>query len=447
MTLAIDAHEKRIVVVCDIPGAYLHCEMDEVCHVLLEGVMVDLYLKVNPSAADKVIISRNGKKRLYTLMHKALYGHMKSGRLFWENIHGKLTEMGFTSNPDDLCVMNKEIDGDQFTIVLHVDDLKLSFAREDEINNVLSTLEKEYGKLDVQRGKVFEYLGLDISFEAEGVVSISATSHIDKALELYGSDIKAGAKTPASTGLFSVNKDSPPLEEGKRKIFHSVFATLLWVGTMARPDILVALSYLGKRTTKANDDDGKKLERLLSYVKATRDMPLTLGIDNLQVIKWWADSSFGVHEDMKSHSGLLGSFGRGAIFAKSVTQRLNATSSTESEVIACSEVLPQALWTTSFLRHQGFEVKNALIYQDNEAAMLLEEHGVNSRGRRSRHIDIIFFFIKDRIERGDVEIAFCGTKIMIADYLTKPLQGKAFRVFRDDIMGINPTMDTIEEVC
>jgi hypothetical protein len=78
MTLAIDAHERRVVVVCDIPGAYLHCEMDEICYVLLEGVMVDLYLKVNPGAADKVIIARNGKKRLYTLMHKALYGHMKS---------------------------------------------------------------------------------------------------------------------------------------------------------------------------------------------------------------------------------------------------------------------------------------------------------------------------------------------------------------------------------
>jgi hypothetical protein len=421
--------------------------MDEVCYVLLEGVMVDLYLKVNPGAADKVVVSRNGKKRLYTLMHKALYGHMKSGRLFWENIHGKLTEMGFTSNPDDLCVMNKDIDGEQFTVVLHVDDLKLSFARVDEIDKVLATLEAEYGKLDIQRGKILEYLGLVIDFETDGIVKISATAHIDRALELYGGDVKAGAKTPASAGLFTVDNDSPSLEEGKRKVFHSVFATLLWVGTMARPDILVALSYLGKRTTKANESDAVKLERLLSYIKATRDMPLTLGIDNLQVIKWWADSSFGVHEDMKSHSGLLGSFGRGAIFAKSVTQRLNATSSTESEVIASSEVLPQALWTLSFLRHQGFKVRNALIHQDSKAAILLQENGVGSRKRRSRHIDIRFFFIKDRIERGDVEIAFCGTKSMIADFLTKPLQGKAFQEFRDDIMGINPTMDKIEGVC
>ena len=372
---------------------------------------------------------------------------MKSGRLFWENIHGKLSEMGFKSNPDDLCVMNKDVDGEQFTIVLHVDDLKLSFAREDEINKLLGDLEEEYGKLDIQRGKVLEYLWLTIDFETDGIVKISATSHIDRALELYGGSIKAGAKTPATEGLFNVDEDGVPLEEGKRKIFHSVFATLLWVGTMARPDILVALSYLRKRTSKATDSDAKKLEHLLSYIKATRDMPLTLGIDNLQVIKWWADSSFAVHEDMKSHSGLLGSFGREAIFAKSVTQRLNATSSTECEVIASSGVLPQALWTMSFLRHQGFKVNNVLLHQDNKAAILLQENGVSSRGRRSRHIDIRFFFVKDRIEKGDVEIAFCGTKNMNADYLTMPLQGRAFREFRDDIMGINPTMDKIAGVC
>lgn len=185
--------------------------------------------------------------------------------------------MGFKSNPDDLCVMKKDIEGDQFTINLHVDDLKLSFAREDEIKIVLNDLEDEYVKLDIQRGKKLQYLGLTIDFETEGVVSVSATLHIDRALKLYGGDIKLGAKTHAAEGLFNVDKESVPLEEEKRTIFHSVFATLLWVGTVARPDILVALSYLGKRTTNATTaaDDDSKLERLLLNVRVTRYMPLT----------------------------------------------------------------------------------------------------------------------------------------------------------------------------
>jgi hypothetical protein len=437
MSCAIDAKEGRVVMTCDVPGAYLHCDMDELCHVLLEGVLVDLYLNVNPAAKDMVTYSRTGKKRLYTRMNKALYGHMRSGRLFWENISSKLQSLGFESNPDDLCVMNKMVGDDQFTIVLHVDDLKLSFANAEGIEEVLAELESEYGKLDIQRGKVLEYLGLTLDYSTDGVCKIGAKSYIDKALENYEKPIKGKAKTPAAENLFVVRDDAVPLEEGERKKFHSVFALTLWLGSMARPDILVALSFLGKRTTKADEDDRSKLERLLSYLKRTRELVLTLGVDTMNVIKWWADSAFAVHPDMRSHSGLIGSLGRGAVFARSTTQKLNTTSSTEAEIVASSEILSQAIWTQSFLRNQGYKVKNGLLYQDNQAAMLIQNHGVLSRRRRSRHIDIRFFFIKDRIDKGEMEIAFCGTNEMTADYLTKPLQGEKFRGFRNEILGLD----------
>ena len=129
-----------------------------------------------------------------------------------------------------------------------------------------------------------------------------------------------GAKTPARVNLFEVGVETKRLEESTRKVFHSVFAKLLWVGIKTRPDILVALSFLGKRTTVADEDDWTKLERLLSYLESTKNMPLTLGIDDLQVITWWADAAFGVHMDLKSHSGLFASLGRGAIYAKSSAQ-------------------------------------------------------------------------------------------------------------------------------
>ena len=158
--------------------------------------------------------------------------------------------------------------------------------------------------------------------------------------------------------------------------------------------------------TKANDDDWVKLERLLSYLQDTKSMPLTLGVEDLQVVKWWANSSFTVHPDMNSHSGVLGSLGRGAIYARSGAQKLNTTSSTESEIVAASETLSQAIWTSSFLRHQGYDIKNALLNQDNQAAILLQTNGVMSRKKRSRHIDIRFFFIKDRVDSGDIEITF-----------------------------------------
>ena len=259
---------------------------------------------------------------------------------------------------------------------------------------------KRIRDLEVQKGKLLEYLGLTLDYRTDGVVKIDASSYIQKALDGYGVKLKGKAKTPAADDLFTVRSEAEALNEDERKKFHSVSALTLWIGSMARPDILVALSFLGKRTSKADVDDEKILERLLSYLKRTKEMRLTLGVENLQLVKWWADSSFAVHEDLRSHTGLLGSLGRVAIFSRSGAQKLNTTSSTEAEVVASSEVLTQALWTSSFLMNQGYAVKNALLLQDNQAAILLQENGVLSRRKKSRHIDIRFFFIKDRISRG-----------------------------------------------
>jgi hypothetical protein len=154
-----------------------------------------------------------------------------------------------------------------------------------------------------------------------------------------------------------VDDECEKLDEETRQTFHSIFAKLLWVGKKARPDILVALSFLGKRTTKADLDDWKKLRRLLSYLKGTANLMLKLTVESLNVIKWWADASFAVHDDMKNHSGGFGTLGKGAFYASSTGQKLNTTSSTECEVVAAAELLPQARWATSFLRHQGYYVK------------------------------------------------------------------------------------------
>ena len=142
ISCAIDAFEKRFVATVDIPGAYLHCKMDSEEYVFLEDSLVDLYLEVDPSAADKVITGGDGRRKLYTHMNKALYGHMRSGRLFYEHISATLTRMGFTCNPDELCIWNKEEGGKQMTIVLYVDDLKVSFHTQEGIDKFISELEK-----------------------------------------------------------------------------------------------------------------------------------------------------------------------------------------------------------------------------------------------------------------------------------------------------------------
>ena len=84
-------------------------------------------------------------------------------------------------------------------------------------------------------------------------------------------------------------------------------------------------------------------KRLLAYIKGTLNAPLILRSDNTNIVKGWTDASYGVHEDMKSHTGGVMILGLGTVYATSRKQRLNTVISTESELVSTSDVLHQAL--------------------------------------------------------------------------------------------------------
>jgi len=84
-------------------------------------------------------------------------------------------------------------------------------------------------------------------------------------------------------------------------------------------------------------------------------------------------------------------------------------------------------WTRNFLLDQGFSILDNIVYQDNQSAILLAKNGRSSSGKRTRHIDIRYFFVSDRIKQGEVRIEYCPMADMLGDFFTKPLQGAAFQ--------------------
>ncbi len=65
----------------------------------------------------------------------------------------------------------------------------------------------------------------------------------------------------------------------------------------------------------------------------------------------------------------------------------------------------------------------------------MEVNGRNSCTGNSRHVDIRYFFVHDRVKNGEIKVVYCPTEIMLADFFTKPLQGSVFKRFRNSIMG------------
>ena len=98
-------------------------------------------------------------------------------------------------------------------------------------------------------------------------------------------------------------------------------------------------------------------------------------------------------------------------------------------------MMPIMLWSHYFLLSQVYGIVENLLRQDNKSSTLLEQNGKISSGKRTRHINIRYFFITDRVNMKEISIGWCPTKKMVADFMTKPLQGSHFRNLRDYIMG------------
>jgi hypothetical protein len=249
------------------------------------------------------------------------------------------------------------------------------------------------------------------------------------------------ASSPAAEFLFDIQDGIEALDKDKREFFHATVAKLLFLCKRGRPDIQTAIAFLCTRVQAPTRHDYNKLSRVIKYLRGTEKLLLRLSADNLNIIKWWVDASYGVHYDMKSHTGGVMSMGTGAAYSTSKKQKLNTKSSTEAELVGVDNVLPQALWTKYCMEAQGYGV-TTLLNQDNQSTIKLADNGKASSGKGTRHINIRYFFITNRIARKEIAIQYCPTKQMIADYFTKPLQGKLFYKFRDQIMGVVP-MDTI----
>ena len=148
--------------------------------------------------------------------------------------------------------------------------------------------------------------------------------------------------TPASADFFDECVSSEPLPLDCTEVFHSIVQKLLYICKRARPDLEPALSLLCTRVSKPNADDEKKLARVLDYLKDT--------VDDIR------------------------------------------TKKNKGELVAVSDYIPYHIWIIIFLKSQGYNIKEKVLYQDNQSAMKMEVHGRNSCTGNSRDINIRYFF-------------------------------------------------------
>ena len=443
VTLLIDAYEGRDVGTYDVPGAFLQASLEpkpnnERVLMRLVGNFVNIMCKVNPKHLENVIYE-NGRKVLYLEVLQAIYGCIESALRWYKLYSNTLVKEGFIINPYDKCVANKIINDKQCTIVWYVDDNKISHEDPEVVTDTIGLMKKHFGDLTVTRGNKHRFLGMNITINQKDSIEIEMKDQLQDAIDMFvsseGEKVNEEVTSPARPRLRDVNSNGVLLNKDKKEAFHSIVASLIWIMKRARPDLETAISFLCTRVSKSDEDDWIKLRRVIAFIQCTIEDVRIIGASDLNKIFTWIDSAYAVNPDMRSQTGGAISMGIGLIHAKCSKQKLNVKSSTEAELVGTSEYIPYLLWILLFMSSQGYEIKDNVLYQDNQSTMLMLKNGRNSCTGNSRHIDIRYFFVKDRIDKGEIRIEYCPSLDMLADYFSKPLQGYLFKKFRDVIMG------------
>ena len=239
---------------------------------------------INPEYTEHIIyeVNRKGKrvKQLYVRVLRALYGCIESTMLWYELYSSALQDMGFELNPCDKCVANKIIDGKQCTIVFYIDDNKVSHVDPAVVTQVLDQIASHFGELSITRGAKYDFLGMNIEIKNKKVY-VDMQHQVEEALEWGGVQDGTKPATLATKELYNYLEDKVLLDDEQSDIYHSVVQKLMYLCKRARPDIKPALSYLCTKVSKPNQGDRTKLDRVLGFIKVTKDDKQVIGATSL----------------------------------------------------------------------------------------------------------------------------------------------------------------------
>ncbi|XP_055603946.1 uncharacterized protein LOC129752181 [Uranotaenia lowii] len=247
------------------------------------------------------------------------------------------------------------------------------------------------------------------------------------------SDAK-GSRIPMDPGYIQQKEETEDLPNSDQ--YQSLVGSLLYLAVNTRPDLGICASILGRKVSKPTKADWTEAKRALRYLKETVELKLHLGGGSGE-LEGYADADWAsTVQDRKSNSGYLFRLGGGTILWGAKKQTCVALSSTEAEYISLAQGCQELLWLRKLLLDFGESVKGPTrMKEDNQSCIKLV---TGSSGKRSKHVETKYHFIKNLAERKVISLEYCPTELMLADILTKPLNRVRLEQLRAK-MGLQPT--------
>ena len=203
--------------------------------------------------------------------------------------------------------------------------------------------------------------------------------------------------------------------------YKQLIGELLWIGTIARPDICFAVNTLARYAKEPKEIHWEAAKRVLRYLKGSRNLGISYGGSADEHVVGYSDSDWGGdRSDRKSISGFVFMYNGGPIVWKSKKQSIVATSTAEAEYIAVSAATNEAKWLKTFFGEIGQAPKGPIrLHVDNMAVINMARNPVYQS--KTKHIDIRAHHVRDETANGTIQLEYIRTDLNPADVFTKPL--------------------------
>ena len=364
-------------------------------------------------------------------LNKALYGLKQAPRAWYERLSNFLLKNDFTRGSVDTTLFIKRKDNEMLVVQIYVDDIIFGATNECLCQEFSKLMQGEFEMS--MMGELTFFLGLQIKQTKEGIF-ISQTKYIKEILKKFGMESTKEIGTPMSPAC-KLDKDEDGLSID-HKLYRGMIGSLLYL-TTSRPDILYSVCICARFQSNPKESHIQAVKRIIRYLKGTSSLGIWYSKDSSLNLIGFSDADYGGCKiDRKSTSGTCQFLGCNLISWHSKKQNSVALSTAEAEYVAAGSCCAQVLWIKQQLEDYGVVQTKIPIKCDNTSAINLSKNPVQHS--RTKHIEIRHHFLRDHVQKGDIELEFVCTDDQLADVFTKPLSEDRFVMIRNKLGLCDP---------
>lgn len=393
----------------DVTTAFLYGKIKE-----------DIYMLQPKGAVAK------GQETKVCKLQRSLYGLKQASNAWFKELDKEMLNLGFIQSKIEPCLYQKQLkDGKKLIVVIYVDDIFVFGNCELEKQKLKTNLLDKFKVKDL--GAARHVLGMRLRRE-KGVIHLDQEQFILDILNDFNMTDAKPVTTPMEVGLKLERSTSSHCQLP----YQSLVGCLNYLACNTRPDISHAVSVLSQFNSCYGEIHFKSAKRVLRYLKGTSNLCLTFRKSGDLELRGYVDADWGGALDRKSFTGLIFKLGKNIVSWESKKQATVSLSSTESEYVGLSQASKEALYLRSLLNSlTAVDGKPVIIFNDNQSAHKIAANKMMHN--RTKHIDIKYHFIRECVLANKVEIKYMPTDKMIADILTKSVNGPKLKDFLKDL--------------